>query len=160
MQLIYINEDGSPAMLLGDFDGQRPQDFSRESTQSEVDSITAKMEEDGTIADKKERFDHLVLDNFQDGNGNAPFSLIIRNSANVATTFEAQVIQAPYKEIPSLEPGNYIVSSNSNKDDTHNHIFSGVLNANQSITIRGGTPSPAGVGRTDNSPIITGNKKR
>jgi hypothetical protein len=94
----------------------------------------------------------LVSDNFQDGNGNAPFNLQVRNTTNTATPWRAVIPAAPYATIPGLTAGPYTLVTTPNGDGTFQHVFTGTsdLGAFQNVTIQGGLPSPPGVGGAGN----------
>ncbi len=90
----------------------------------------------------------LVSDNFQDGNGNAPFNLQVRNTTANATNWQAVVSNVPYTTIPALSAGNFTLVTIDNGNGTYMHRFTGttVLGPYAGITIVGGVPSPAGSG--------------
>lgn len=93
----------------------------------------------------------VVSDNFQDGNGNAPFNLQVRNTTNSAVNWQACTPPVPYDSIPNLnaQGANYQVVDNG--DGTFLHCFDGAsLGAFQNITITGGLPDPAGAGGSQN----------
>ena len=94
----------------------------------------------------------LVSDNFQDGNGNAPFNLQVRNTTNTATGWTAVLDSVPYATIPGLAPGNYTLTTTMNPDGSFTHVFSGTMDLEpfQNITITGGLPTPPGMGGTSN----------
>ena len=93
----------------------------------------------------------LVSDNFQDGNGNAPFNLQVRNTTGNATNWQA-VVTGPYSTIPNLNAGNYTLQTTDNGDGTYTHVFTGTttLGGLANITITGDAPTPAGQGGTAN----------
>lgn len=90
----------------------------------------------------------LVSDNFQDGVGNAPFNLQIRNTTGNVTNWRAVISNRPYATIPSLIAGNYTLVTVNNGDGTYTHTITGTvpLGAYANITIQGGLPIPAGNG--------------
>ena len=99
----------------------------------------------------------LFSDNFQDGNGNAPFNLQVRNTQTDATTpWRAVIPAAPYETIPGLNSGAFTLVTTDNGDGTFQHVFTGTADlgisgsSTQSVIITGGTPSPAGVGGAGN----------
>ncbi len=93
----------------------------------------------------------LESDNFQDGNGNAPFNLQVRNTTNTDTTWQAVVV-GPYATIPGLVPGPYTLTTVDNGDGTFTHSFVGttLLGDFDNIVITGGLPVPAGAGGAAN----------
>ena len=93
-----------------------------------------------------------MSDNFQDGNGGAPFNLQIRNTTNSATGWKAVLASVPYATIPGLTPGDYMLTTTMNPDGTFQHVFMGTtdLGPFQNITISGGVPTPPGMGGTSN----------
>jgi hypothetical protein len=88
----------------------------------------------------------LISDNFQDGVGNSPFNLQVRNTTATATEWQAVIYNKPYSVIPGLVAGYYTVSRLDNSDGSYTYIFTGTtpLAAYQGITIIGNMPSPAG----------------
>ena len=94
----------------------------------------------------------LVSDNFQDGNGNAPFSLQIRNTTGSPIDWIAVISDVDYASIPSLNAGNYTLSTTGAGPYTHTFTGTQSLAAGASVTITGGTPSPAGVGSANGNP--------
>jgi len=90
----------------------------------------------------------LISDNFQDGNGNAPFDLQVRNTTGIPTPWEAVINNVPYATIPGISTGNYNLTTINNGDGTYTHIFTGTNNLGpyQSIQITGNLPIPAGTG--------------
>jgi len=88
----------------------------------------------------------IVSDNFQDGRGNAPFNLQVRNTTREPVTqWQAVIKGVRYKEIPELSIGEYELKTLSNDDDSYTHVFSGKgLAPFQGIVIRGGLPNPQG----------------
>ncbi len=91
----------------------------------------------------------VALDNFQDGNGNAPYSLILRNTTNSPiANYEVLVSNVPYGTIPGLVLGNHTVAISSNPNGTFNYLFTSTvaLPAFGSRTINGGVPVPSGTG--------------
>ena len=101
----------------------------------------------------------LVSDNFQDGNGNAPFNLQVRNTTNSATDFVAVLPSVPYASIPGLNPGNYDLQITPNGDGTFQYVFTGTtpLGPFQNIIIAGGLPTPPGVGGASNVDLFIQN---
>lgn len=97
--------------------------------------------------------DDLVVDNFQDGNSKASFNLQVRNATGDAVKFVAIVRDVPYANIPDIVAGDYELVT-TEADTGYTHTFSGKLSAYASISITGGVPSPAGVGKTDTSPEL------
>ena len=93
----------------------------------------------------------LVSDNFQDGNGNAPFNLQVRLNGAGPTNWQA-VVTGPYATIPNLVAGAYTLATNDNGDGTYTHVFTGTtpLSNFGGITITGDAPTPAGQGGTAN----------
>ena len=93
----------------------------------------------------------LVSDNFQDGNGNAPFNLQVRLNGAGPTNWQA-VVTGPYATIPNLVAGAYTLATNDNGDGTYTHVFTGTtpLTNFGGITITGDAPTPAGQGGTAN----------
>lgn len=96
----------------------------------------------------------LVSDNFQDGNGNAPFNLQIRNTTGNPIDWIAIVRDVPYATIPSLSTGAYTVSTSGTNPYTHTFTSTSPLGAYSNITITGGTPSPAGIGTANGNPEL------
>lgn len=94
----------------------------------------------------------LVSDNFQDGNGNAPFNLQIRNTTGTSVPWVAVLNDVPYATIPSLNTGNYTLSTTGTGPYTHTFTGTVDLGPYANITITGGTPSPPGVGNADGNP--------
>lgn len=93
----------------------------------------------------------VVSDNFQDGNGNAPFNLQVRNTQGDPVNWQACTPDVGYSTIPNLQTSgaNYQVIDNG--DGTFKHCFDGTgLGGFQNITITGGVPSPAGNGGSGN----------
>ena len=90
----------------------------------------------------------VVSDNFQDGNGNAPFNLQVRNTTGNSANWQALVSGVPYATIPGLVAGNYTLATTDNGDGTYDHLFTGTtpLGGFQNIIITGGLPVPAGTG--------------
>ena len=92
--------------------------------------------------------DVLVVDNFQDGNGNSPFDLQLRNTAKEAGSYVAILRDVPYSEVPDLK-ADYGVEYELEvtKGDTgYNFTFSVDLELYGKIRLRGGVPTPAGEG--------------
>lgn len=96
----------------------------------------------------------LVSDNFQDGNGNAPFNLQVRNTTGNPTTWAAVVRDVPYATIPSLNAGQYTLNTTGTGPYTHTFTGTTPLGAYANITITGGAPSPAGVGTANGNPEL------
>ena len=94
----------------------------------------------------------IVSDNFQDGNGNSPFNLQVRNTTNAAVDWQVCIPAAPYAAIPALNiPAGVNHDIIDNGDGTFRHCFDGTgLGAFANVTITGGLPVPAGVGGTGN----------
>ena len=95
----------------------------------------------------------LVSDNFQDGNGGAPFNLQVRNTTNSSTGFTAVLDSVPYATIPGLVPGNYTLTTIANPDGTFTHVFESTVDLGpfQNITITSPqAPTPPGNGGTSN----------
>ena len=94
----------------------------------------------------------VVSDNFQDGNGNSPFNLQVRNTTNAAVDWQVCIPAAPYATIPALNlPAGVNHDITDNGDGTFRHCFDGAgLGAFANVTITGGLPVPAGVGGTGN----------
>lgn len=92
--------------------------------------------------------DDLVNDNCQDGGGNAPFNLQVRNTTgDVISGFTTVWSSRPYSTIPGLVlPAGITHSVISNNDGTFEHVFTSSVGLNpfQSITITGGLPNPTG----------------
>ncbi len=90
----------------------------------------------------------LANDNFQDGNGNAPFNFQVRNQTNTNVNWQACTPPVPYATIPALntQGANYTVVNNG--DGTYLHCFDGTLGPFASIIITGAVPNPPGVGGT------------
>jgi len=90
----------------------------------------------------------VVSDNFQDGNGNAPFNLQIRSTVNMDNDWEALIENVPYGTIPSVSNGSYTLETLDNGDGTFDHLFRGTspIIAFQTIAITGGIPTPSGSG--------------
>ena len=61
----------------------------------------------------------LVSDNFQDGNGGAPFNLQVRNTTNATTGWTAVLASVPYATIPDLVPGDYTLTTTMNPGGTY-----------------------------------------
>ena len=91
---------------------------------------------------------NYVNDNCQDGGGNAPFNLQIRNQTNTADDWQMVWEDRPYATIPSLSAGPYTHSVIDNGNGTYDHVFTGTapLGAFANVTITGGLPVPAGDG--------------
>lgn len=87
----------------------------------------------------------LVVDNFQDGNGNAPFNLQVRNTTGSPISWKVVVTDVPYATIAGLTSGAYTLVTTDTS--LYAHTFTGTtpLGAYSNITITGGTPSPTGV---------------
>ena len=93
----------------------------------------------------------FISDNFQDGNGNAPFNLQVRINGAGPEDWRA-VVAGPYATIPNLSSGNYTLQTTDNGDGSYTHVFTGTVplaNFNN-IIITGGLPVPAGAGGTAN----------
>lgn len=101
----------------------------------------------------------LISDNFQDGNGGAPFNLQVRNTTNSDTEWRAVLSSVPYASIPGLNAGNYDLEITPNADGTFQYVFTGTtpLGPFQNITITGGVPTPPGVGGTSNVDLFIPN---
>lgn len=89
---------------------------------------------------------NLVVDNFQDGNGNAPFDLQLRTTAKETNTYIAILREVPYDEVPDLKADYGLeYDLEVTKGETgYNFTFTVELEANGKIRLRGGVPSPAG----------------
>lgn len=87
----------------------------------------------------------IVSDNFQDGNGNAPYNLQVRNTTGESVNWIAVVSDVPYSEIPDLKKGGYTLDVSAT-GDTYSYTFEGTLSAYANIVITGGLPTPAGTG--------------
>lgn len=96
----------------------------------------------------------LVSDNFQDGNGNAPFNLQVRNTTGNPVNWVAVVRDVPYASIPNLAPGNYSLSTEGTGPYTHTFTGTAPLSAYSNITITGGLPTPAGAGSSSGLPEL------
>ena len=95
----------------------------------------------------------LVSDNFQDGNGDAPFNLQVRNTTNSPTGFTAVLDSVPYATIPGLAPGDYTLTTTANPDGTFTHVFTSTVDLApfQGIAITSQVaPTPPGMGGTSN----------
>ncbi|SFJ58442.1 hypothetical protein, partial [Olleya namhaensis] len=94
---------------------------------------------------------NLVSDNFQDGNGNAPFDLQIRNNSGTtfANGYQILLDNVPYSSIPNLNLGDHTLVINDNGDGTYDYLFSytNSVAAWASVPkITGDLPVPAGTG--------------
>ena len=96
----------------------------------------------------------LVVDNFQDGNGSAPFNMQIRNTTGSPVDWIAIIRDVPYATIPSLSAGAYTVSTSGSNPYTYTFTGTSPLAAYSNITITGGTPSPSGVGTASGNPEL------
>lgn len=94
----------------------------------------------------------LVSDNFQDGNGNAPFNLQIRNTTGNAVPWVAVLNDVPYETIPNLSSGNYTLESTGTGPYTHTFTSTADLGPYANIILTGGLPVPAGVGNANGNP--------
>ena len=96
----------------------------------------------------------LVADNFQDGNGGAPFNLQVRNDTGSATTWTAVIRDVPYASITNLSSGSYALTTTGAGPYTHTFTGTSPLGAYSNVTITGDAPSPAGVGTANGSPEL------
>ena len=96
----------------------------------------------------------IVADNFQDGNGNAPFSMQLRNTTGTASNWIAVIRDVAYSSIPSLNAGPYTLTTSGSGPYTHTFTGTSPLGAYANIAITGGTPSPAGVGTASGNPEL------
>lgn len=134
-----FKEDGSYTLAL---------DMS-DDCQYERVKIKQRAEEKATImaeiAESQGVLDSIVVDNFQDGEGDAPFNLQLRNASEKTLKFVAVIEDAPYSDIPDRIKTGHTLSTDKSESG-YTHTFTGSLKSGAKIEIKGGVPDPAGDG--------------